>query len=165
VRKRRGWSQQELADRVTATGHRMHRLTVAKIESGGTRAQNASIADVLALAAALDVAPLHLLVPLDDDAAVAITPKEVHRAAVVRGWIRGGRPLRMDYDALLEFLAEIPASERNVLARTLMTRGMDPILLAIAKADPEFDQRAEDLAWELGEGERQRRHEQQEEEE
>src|SRR5213592_2796553 len=89
IRGRRRWTQQDLADRLCEIGWETHRLTIAKIEKGGTRARNASLQEVLAIAAALNVAPVHLFVPLEDDASVEIAPKFVASAPRVREWVRG----------------------------------------------------------------------------
>ncbi len=64
VRNRRGWSQRELAERVTAAGRPMNASAVTKIE-GGT--QGVSLNDALVLAAVLGVAPIHMIVPMDGD--------------------------------------------------------------------------------------------------
>src|SRR4051794_7495768 len=72
VRSRVGMdSAQELADRVKALGGKLDRAAIAKIESG---TRNVSLDEALLLAAALDVAPVHLFFPLNDDAEVEIAP-------------------------------------------------------------------------------------------
>jgi len=113
ARKRRDWTQQQLADRLRELGFPTHRLTIAKIEKGGTRAENAPLREVLALAAALDVAPVHLLVPLEDEAMVAVTPELFSQARHVRAWIRGRNILRGG--DLAQYLAEMPDSEQLAL--------------------------------------------------
>jgi transcriptional regulator with XRE-family HTH domain len=61
-RQRRGWDQRHLAEQVTAAGRTMSASVLGKIESGARRVD---VDDLVALAAALDVPPAHLL-PGDD---------------------------------------------------------------------------------------------------
>lgn len=91
--KKLGWTQQELADETERLGHPLNRVTVAKIEAGGTRASNISLVDVLALAAALNVPPPLLFLPLGVEERVAITPKVVIHPHLVLDWITGEEPL------------------------------------------------------------------------
>ena len=103
ARERRPWTQQELADELAALGYPISRVTIAKIEQGGepgaraynvTRARNVSLEDALAISAALDVAPLALMLPQDDDELVAITPSAQTIAAdAARDWIMGNLPI------------------------------------------------------------------------
>lgn len=92
VRQRVGMSSaQELADKVKELGGRLDRAAIAKIES---KARNVSLDEALLLAAALDVAPVHLLFPLDDAELVEIAPKlDPVNAADARSWLRGSTPL------------------------------------------------------------------------
>lgn len=85
ARLRHGWSQQQLADRVG-----VKRPTITKIEQGGERAANFSIFDLFQYAAALGVAPVHLLVPHEDDDAVQIAAgRPPLSPGEAREWIRG----------------------------------------------------------------------------
>lgn len=92
VRSRVGLdSAQELADRVQALGGRLDRAAISKIES---LSRNVSLDEALLLAAALDVAPVHLFFPLNDDAEVEIAPSlKPVRTADARAWFRGQAPL------------------------------------------------------------------------
>src|SRR5262245_255345 len=93
ARKRRGLTQQQLADRLgEILGRRVDRVTISKLEAGGTRS-DASVEELFGLAIALNVGPVHLLVPLDDDEAVDVVPELTVPAPLMRDWIRGGRPL------------------------------------------------------------------------
>lgn len=91
ARGRKGMTAQGLAENLKGRGLDWDRQTVTKLETG--RRQNVSVVELLALARALDVAPVHLLVPLDDKAAVQVTPTERVSAARARQWIRGNKPL------------------------------------------------------------------------
>jgi hypothetical protein len=106
-------------------------LTIAKIEKGGTRARNASLQEVLAIAAALNVGVVHLFVPLEDDASVEIAPKFVASAPRVREWVRGLLPLR-DRD-VGEFVTELPDRELRTMLETSMTRGLGPLEAMLMK--------------------------------
>jgi len=144
----------------------MSRVTVTKIEKGTERAENASISDVLALAAALDVAPVHLLTPREDELTLAITPKLKVEAPTARSWIRGAGLLPGGDPAA--FFAQMPLEEQRLLMRTYLERGLDPIGRALMAEKIEglvTDERIEDIVWEATEGERIRRQEQPKEEE
>jgi transcriptional regulator with XRE-family HTH domain len=80
------WSQQELADRLTEIGRKTDRATVTRLEQGKTLA---ALDMVIAVAAALHIPPVHLLVPLEDAEAVAVTSELVVKAPQARAWIRG----------------------------------------------------------------------------
>jgi len=91
VRTVRGWSAQELAQRCDALGMpALDRSTIANIESG--RRQRVGVDELLVLALALGVAPVHLLVPLDEQW-YAVTPGRVTGTSRVREWLRGNYPI------------------------------------------------------------------------
>jgi len=116
VRTRKGWTQERLSAELTKLGHPLHRVTLAKLEGGGTRSQNVSLRDVLAIAAALGVAPIHLFVPFSDRDYVAITPKLVRTGANVRAWVRG-RGLLGDEDERFYFTELPPEEQRQAMAQ------------------------------------------------
>jgi transcriptional regulator with XRE-family HTH domain len=103
TRERLMLTQRDLAERLTALGMRADQTTVAKIESGSRRV---TIEDALLIAAALDVAPLHLLIPREDDAALTIG-RLSGSADSMRRWAVGDEPLS-DSDGAVYF-AEAPA--------------------------------------------------------
>ena len=78
-------------ERLAELGYgKISRSILAKIERGNRRVD---IDDVLALAAALDVAPVHLFVPYDRDRMIEITPSVQVPAHLVRRWVHGWSPL------------------------------------------------------------------------
>jgi len=93
-RERAGLRQDDLAERTAQLGHPMSRVTLAKIEAGGTRADNATLDDVLVLAAALDVPPPLLFLPLGEAEAVSIAPDLIAHPHVVLDWLAGEDDLR-----------------------------------------------------------------------
>jgi transcriptional regulator with XRE-family HTH domain len=90
LRKRRGMSAARLAERMTQVGVPWDRGIVAKLETG--RRRTLGVDELLALAYVLDVAPMHLMVPLDNQTPCQITPMLSEPAWAVRRWIGGFRP-------------------------------------------------------------------------
>lgn len=68
---------------------------IFNLESGrrkkeGKRRRHVTVDELLTLAYALGVAPIHLLVPIDgEDSPYAVTPNHRSSATVAREWIRG----------------------------------------------------------------------------
>lgn len=116
LRTERGWSARELAGRMTAEGVPWDRSVVANLETG--RRSGLSVEEWLALARVLDVPPLHLLAPLDDDEPVAVTPNLTVPAKTLRAWIRGQRTPISESP---EFMRHRPADERDELAIDVAT--------------------------------------------
>lgn len=90
VRTRKGWSQRQLAERLEALRHGLDRSALGRIETGDRKA---SLDDLMAVAAALDVSPTVLLLPASDEEPVAIAPALEVTAGRARTWIRGQDPL------------------------------------------------------------------------
>lgn len=90
ARGARNWTQQELAAELERLGAPMDRTTIAKIEKGQRQAR---VEELIALAAALDVAPVHLFLPIEDDGLVALTPKLEVDVEKAWRWARGRQPL------------------------------------------------------------------------
>ncbi len=107
LREKRRLTAAQLAAAMTRAGIKWDRSTVAKLETG--RRENVSVAELLALAYVLEVAPVHLLVPLDDDQLYQVTPGRVEPARSVRRWVRGAVPL--DGTDPRAFWSEVPADE------------------------------------------------------
>lgn len=94
VRDKRGWSQAKLAQRLVELGYPMSRETLAKIETGGTRAENVTLNDVLAISFALGVPPVEMMATYGQESRIRVvkgTPAAT--TEVVRGWISGAWPL------------------------------------------------------------------------
>lgn len=91
-RNKLGWTQQDLADETKKLGHPLNRVTLTKLEGGGTRAENVSLVDTMVLAAALNVAPPLLFLPLGEEDLVAITPSVKVHPHIVLDWVTGEGP-------------------------------------------------------------------------
>jgi transcriptional regulator with XRE-family HTH domain len=90
LRGHRGWTGAELGTRLTRLGARWDRSIVANFEAG--RRRTVSVTELLALAIVFDVAPVNLLVPLDDRP-YQVTPTRAENSDLVRSWVRGEQPL------------------------------------------------------------------------
>ena len=90
VRGSRGMSQRQLAQRLAAIGHPLQVTGIARIEAG-TRKVN--IDDLVAIAAVLDVAPVHLIFPIEGDDPVQLAPELEVPIKRARAWATGRRPL------------------------------------------------------------------------
>ncbi|MFD7370423.1 helix-turn-helix domain-containing protein [Streptomyces mirabilis] len=110
VRKRRGLTAQQLADKLSDQGIRWDRYTVNKLESG--KRQNLSLAEWLALSVVLNVAPVHLLLPIDADGDLyQVTPERTNDVEHTRGWIRGHWPL--PGANVIQYQGEMPEAEQG----------------------------------------------------
>ncbi|WP_049715587.1 helix-turn-helix domain-containing protein [Streptomyces caatingaensis] len=124
LRKRQGLSAKELAERCRLMGAPgMTGSVIANIESGrrdlnGRRRRQVTLEEWLILAQALHVAPIHLLVPVDDEQVrYELTPEpsqpthglQRENAGWVRGWIRGEAPLTFTDERI--YRSEVPAEE------------------------------------------------------
>jgi transcriptional regulator with XRE-family HTH domain len=107
VRRLKGWTQQQLADALAAGGVRLDASAITRLERG---TRGVTLDDVIAIAAALGVSPLHMIVPLDDNGA-QLMPSLTVPAADARAWLRGQLPLREADERL--FYAQTPESEAD----------------------------------------------------
>ena len=107
VRRHRGLTAAQLAEQMQAVGVDWNRNIVANLENG--RRGSLGVDELFALAIVLEVAPVHLLVPLDDQAGIEVTRGRVEEARRVRWWIRGDHPLD-GIDTRLYF-SEVPKDE------------------------------------------------------
>ena len=83
----------ELADATTRLGYPITRSQIANYESG--RKQSLDVAELMVLAAALDVAPLELLFPGKADSPVKRLPGQTVPTAHAASWF-AGRPEWLD---------------------------------------------------------------------
>lgn len=113
LRDARGLSQRDLAARVQALGVRIHHPGIGKVEQGQRRLD---ISELFAFAYALDVSPMHLMVPADDDAGgIAVTPHViVQRTGNLRRWIRGHVSLAGQDGFRFSELAVMPGADFDV---------------------------------------------------
>ena len=112
---RHGWTQQDLADALNRIGAQTDRAAVAKVELGQ---RGLSLYEALQYALALDVAPVHLIVPLSGDEPISLGANaEPCTPAELRDWIRGERE-RPEQDAVI-YLTTVP---REVLRDRLRGR-------------------------------------------
>ena len=106
LRKARGWSAQKLADRIAEHGYEgLDRNVIANLENG--RRLTVSVEEWLVLSLALDVAPIHLLVPFTDDR-VLVGHWDIE-ADAARDWIRGASPHPAQDERT--FRTEVPEQE------------------------------------------------------
>jgi transcriptional regulator with XRE-family HTH domain len=129
ARKRRGWTQEQLASELRRLGCKASRSTIAKIEGRGQRATYAKLEDLFAFSAALGVPPVHLIVPLEDETTVMLTPRIRLPAPAARAWIRGqllALPMVPDVDP-----RELPETELVRAIEQQLSRGADPITLQL----------------------------------
>lgn len=134
LRDDRGWSAADLARAMRAAGVPWERGVVIKLEAGYR--QSVSVVELLTLAAVLDVAVVHLLVPPypsplwggegneatdvarspddpnepNDDAPYQVTPGQQVPAWRVRQFVRGHRPL--PGQDVWRFFGQVPPQER-----------------------------------------------------
>ena len=90
LRKQHGWTQQDLADVLNRFGAHTDRTAVARVETGK---RELPLKEAFQYALALNVAPVHLLVPTDSDEPIHLAPNLEASPYDVRAWIRGFRPL------------------------------------------------------------------------
>ncbi|WP_190098340.1 helix-turn-helix domain-containing protein [Streptomyces griseoflavus] len=89
LRGRSGMTAADLAERLTELGVKWNRSIVANFEAG--RRPTVSVVEWLALSQALNVAPLHLLIPpaVDPETPYRITPNREATVRDARDWVRG----------------------------------------------------------------------------
>jgi transcriptional regulator with XRE-family HTH domain len=126
VRGKRGMTVAELAARCAELGvPELTAQALYKLEQrrqGKLRPRPVTVDELLVLALALDIAPVHLLAGLDDQAPYPATPSVSVRAVVARRWMRGwpqseGLP---GYTDQKRYLGTTPDSEDDV---EYLTRG------------------------------------------
>ncbi len=107
---RRGrYTADQLAERLQAVGVKWDRNVVASFETG--RRKTLAVEELLALALILDVAPVNLLVPLEDDRLYRYVPAHHTYAGWVRKWVRGESWIDHDGGDPRRYYTEVPADE------------------------------------------------------
>jgi transcriptional regulator with XRE-family HTH domain len=86
VRMRKGWNQQQLADRLYELGAPTDRATISKIETGDRRI---ALDEVFWFAYALGVSPQALILPRRFGSSVAVTPTTSLETPLALDWLRG----------------------------------------------------------------------------
>ncbi len=161
-REKLHWTQEDLAAECDKLGHPMNRVTLSNIERGGTRAHNISLVDTLVLAAALNVPPPVLFLPLGLEDRVMITPTAVIHPHIALDWITGEGPLaytnRRARDMktwnehstpmwLFQQLREYQDAVQGASSRLLATEGEDRIAMARERYDGALRQLDQHLAY------------------
>jgi transcriptional regulator with XRE-family HTH domain len=89
----------DLAERTKALGYPVNRVAISKIE-GNLRAGKLDVAELFALAVALEIPPTLLLFPTFPDGAVDVLPRSGSVSTLkAREWICGDAPLPVAVDA------------------------------------------------------------------
>jgi transcriptional regulator with XRE-family HTH domain len=86
VRTRKGWNQQQLADRLHELGVPIDRATISKIETGDRRI---TLDEVFWFAYAFGVTPTALILPRPFGSLVAVTPTTSLETQQAVDWLRG----------------------------------------------------------------------------
>lgn len=107
----------------------MDRSNLGRIESGRTTGQ---LDNVMALALALGVAPIHLMLPREGEEMVEIAPKRHLDPATAREWV-GGMRLLDDSDPLAFFAALPDEDQTRIMTRAgLGAANVSPLVIAAA---------------------------------
>ncbi|MBZ3918168.1 helix-turn-helix domain-containing protein [Streptomyces acidiscabies] len=123
-RQRAGLSAKQLADRCAALGMPIQRSVLANLESG--RRATITVAEVLVLAAALDVAPGQLLFPVGYEEEVEFLPSETAAPFDVLEWISGKRKLGGNY---------VPTAEAPIPSYVWHQRNIERLEVALLRRD------------------------------
>lgn len=120
MRTRRGMTVAQLAARCAELGvPELTAQALYKLEQrrpGKLRPRPVTVDELLVLALALDIAPVHLLAGLDDQALCPVTPSVPVRAVIARRWMRGW-PQSMGLPGISDskrYLGATPDSEDDV---------------------------------------------------
>lgn len=136
ARKSRGWTQEQLSERLGEVGYPKTREVLTKLESGSYR--GVSIDDMFGLAAALGVFPVHLLTPLEDEATVAVTNRVQLSAAAFRDWIRGAYRPPILPDVEVDY-RQVPKAELTKAVERWLLRQWNLTPLTRALMGDEFE--------------------------
>lgn len=93
VRERERLSQADLADRLASAGVPIGRATLAKIEAGGTRRDNLTVDEVMAICSVLGIAPIYALTPTGLSPQLEVTSEVTLDPVEARHWMNGMQAL------------------------------------------------------------------------
>jgi transcriptional regulator with XRE-family HTH domain len=114
IRSAQGLTVEQLAARCEELGLTDFNSTlITAIEIG--RKKSVTVDEWIQLAAALDVAPIHLLVPTDSEQETWVGEKQHYAAADIRRWVRGSRPL--DFTNSRTYFTQVPEEEWTTLVQ------------------------------------------------
>lgn len=141
LRERRGWTLQELSDRLTALGRPILATGIKKIEHGGELGRRVDVDDLVGLALALQVTPSTLLVGLDGgEEQIALTGTVSATSRQAWEWATSVAPrvienLDVDFDRW-QFAAECrPHRQRLTPERShQIRRALEPAFDALDQA-------------------------------
>jgi transcriptional regulator with XRE-family HTH domain len=137
-RKAMGLTAQQLAERTKELGYHVTRVAISKIE-GNLRAGKFDVAELLVLAAALDIPPALLLYPGFPIGAVELLPDDRQATNYdALKWLAGDRPLPLRRADVKPGAAPEPNLGTQLIAAVLERDQHDRNrILATAKAKPE----------------------------
>lgn len=132
TRTRHDWTRDDLAGRLAALGApHLTASVLYDIESGrpdaaGRRRREVSADEWIVLAVALDCAPVHLAIPLEDDEPCQLSPAVTEPAGLARQWFRGHHPLALTDRRM--FYAYVPESELERAEQLAKLQAVSPEL-------------------------------------
>jgi hypothetical protein len=98
------------------TEQALYNIETGRPDKQGRRRRAVTVDELLALAYALSVAPVHLLIPIDDELQpFHHIPKTAVRAGRARAWVRGDDPLSTDRRV---YFSQVPEHEWTPPPRT-----------------------------------------------
>lgn len=106
AREHKGWSQQDLCDRLAEVGARTDRATIARTESGE---RGVSLDDAVLYSAALGASLVHMIIPINGGELLALAPQWEVTPRLARHWVRAESALRPEDGRTL--VAEAPEEE------------------------------------------------------
>lgn len=99
-RDRAGMSAQRLADELAELGAPMERSVLAGLENG--RRRTVSVAELIAFGKVLDVAPLALVYPVEDEDPIEVLPGQFADVVAASKWFAGDTPFPDEAEGLTE---------------------------------------------------------------
>ena len=140
-RGRRGWTQRQLAARLSKLGLAVHQTKIGKWEAGERRI---TLDEALAISVALDVSPAHMIAGSYSDEGLRSPSITLSSATApvsarqMRMWVRGQQPLWGQDEK--RFYTEVAPDEWLAMRRpgvTVLLRGVEELVDAWADDDRE----------------------------